>query len=123
MRIATFVISILLVIVMLLQSCAVFGLGSISDNLGSETGQSDTTSGGAVGILSALTAFIGMAFVLKKPTVSLVMYAISALFAFIASTSGFSDMNIWGVVLLILAGMAFFSRQELRKEEAAKTNL
>lgn len=120
MRIATFVISILVIIVMLLQSCAVFGLGSVADTLGGEEEPSEATSGGAVGIVAALAAFIGMAFVLKMPTVALIAYIVAALLAFAASALGFGDMTIWGVVLLILAGMSFWSRRELRKEQAGE---
>ena len=119
MRIATFVLSVLVVIIMLLQSCLVFGCSSISDSLSDAEEASDSTGGGAVGVLAALCAFVGMAFVLKLPVVSIVLYLLGALFAFLASTTGFSDMTIWGVALVVLAVLAFFARRELKREAKA----
>ena len=110
MRVATFVLSVLIVGVMLLQSCAVYGLGSMADALSEKpTGYGDM---GAAGIVVALAAFVGMAFVLKKPLVAFVSYGLAALLAFGVGALGFSDMNIWGVVLIGLALMALWGKRE-----------
>lgn len=118
MKIAVFVISILVIIVMLLQSCAVFGLSSVSDSLEGTTDPSDTTSGGAMGIAAALAAFVGMAFVLAMQRVALIAYLLGAIFAFMGGALGFSDMTMWGVVLLILAAMTWYARRQEQKSAA-----
>lgn len=119
MRIATFVIGLFVSLVILLQSCTIYGLGSIGESFGS-TEAGEISGSGAVGILAALAAFVATAFVLRMPTVSLLLYVIAALFGFAASASGFSDMRIWGIGMLILAGMSYWGRRELRKEQADK---
>lgn len=118
MKIAVFIVSILVIIVMLFQSCAIFGLGSLSDSLGGEEEPSEITSGGAVGILAVILAFLGMAFVLGMQRTSSILYTLAALSAFLAGSLGFSDMTVWGVILLLLAAGAWWSGRQERKAQA-----
>ena len=120
MRVATFVISIVVVVVMFFQSCAVYGLSSISDTLGGQETPSDITSGGALGIFVTILAFLGMAFVLKLPAVSVFLYAIATIFAFLSASTGFSDMTIWGVVLAVLTLFSILAWREQKKARSEK---
>jgi hypothetical protein len=109
-RIATMVLSLILMLVVGAQSCAV----SIGDSLGNAKA---STQSGVIGLLIAFLFLVAGAFALSFPLVS-------GLFGLIAeSTTSFSDLTIWGVVSLILAVFSFFGWREKRRrrrEEAAR---
>lgn len=115
MKIATGIISIFLMFVIGLQSCAVsFG--------GALTSDKDISGAGSIGILVALLFLLAGAFAFKLPKVSMVIFCIAALFAFIAGASKFTDMKVWGVVSLILGVMSYFAgRKKKAKTEATET--
>ena len=108
MRIATMIISLLLMVVVGLQSCTVY-VG------GSATGQEKLSQGGAVGLLVAFLFLIAGAFALAFPLVSLIAFVLAALMALVAYSVGFSDMWIWAIVAVVLAAMSFFGFREKRK--------
>lgn len=96
------------------QSCAVYGLSSLAN-------RQDTVGAGAVGIVVAFLFLVGGAFVMALPIVSTIIFVLAALSAFLAgTTSGFSDMTIWGFVSLALAAMSFLGWRELRRRRLAQ---
>jgi hypothetical protein len=116
-RIATMVLSLILMLVVGAQSCAV----SIGDSLGNAKA---STQGGVIGLLIAFLFLVAGAFALSFPLVSTIAFLVSGLFGLIAgSTTSFSDLTIWGVVSRILAVFSFFGWREKRRrrrEEAAR---
>ena len=117
MRIATMILSLILMLVVGGQSCAVsFGEAA----LGTKAAQ----QGGPIGLVMAFLFLVGGAFALAFPLVSLIAFSFAGVFGLAggASTS-FGDLTIWGVVSLILAVFSYFGWREKRKrrrEEAAR---
>lgn len=112
MRVATMVIALALMFLVGMQSCTVMVGGEMMDD-------SATSEGGAVGVLVAFLFLLGGAFSLGKPFVSMIVFALAALFGFGAgATSEFSDMSIWGGVSTILAVMSYFGHRGLQKAES-----
>ena len=120
MRIATLILGIFVVIIMLFQSCAVACLGSVSDSLAEKKTPSETTTGGAFGIMAAVCAIIGAAFVLKVPIVSIVAFLLGALLAGMGPQYKYADGAVWAWVLGILAVFSLFAYIGLRRERRAK---
>ncbi len=115
MRIATLIIGLILMFVIGIQGCLV-GAG------GAFLGDEQLSGGGGMGFLAALLAGIAAAFSLAKPLVSMIIFIIGAIVSFIAASSGFSDMNVWGVLLLILALFSYFGHRELKNKNPQSTN-
>lgn len=113
MRIAVLVLALCLTMIVGLQSCAVMVGGSMAAN-------DNLAGGGAIGLLLAFLFVLGAAFAMGLPRVSMVLFAVAALFGYIAAGTGFGDMAIWGTVALILAVMSYFGYRELGKAKAAK---
>lgn len=104
------VISLCLMLIIGLQSCAV-GVG------GSILGEEDLSQGGSVGIFIALLYIIGAAFSIGKPIVSTIVFGIAAFFAFtVGVTTSFSDMKVWSFVSLVLSILSYFGQKELQKK-------
>jgi len=84
-------LSLVLMVLVSAQSCAVYVGGSALDQQGA-------AEGGALGLLVALLFLVGGAFAMPFPLASLVAFLLSGLLglASVASTS-FSDLTIWGV--------------------------
>jgi hypothetical protein len=102
-KIASGIISLLLGCVILFQSCAVAGLGSI---VAPESGT------GAIGMLLGVLLMISGAFSFQLPKVSTVLCVISALLALMEAANDFGDMKFWAVVCLGLAVMNFFAARK-----------
>jgi hypothetical protein len=116
-RIATMILSLILMLLLGAQSCAASLGGAALKAKGIE-------QGGAVGILMTFLFLIGGAFALSFPLVSMLAFFFAGVFGLAggASTS-FGDLTIWGVVSLILAVFSYFGWREKRKrrrEEAAR---
>ena len=108
MRIATLIIALMMMVIVGVQSCAVYLGGGL-------TQQQGLSQSGAVGLVVALLFLVGGAFVLAFPLVSLASFALAALMTLVGWNSGFSDMKIWFFVCLILAVMSFFGFREKRR--------
>jgi hypothetical protein len=116
-RIATLILSLILILVVGTQSCVV-SLGDAA--LGTKSAQ----QGGPIGLVMAFLFLVGGAFALAFPLVSLIAFFFAGVFGLAggASTS-FGDLTTWGLVSLILAVFSFFGWREKRKrrrEEAAR---
>jgi hypothetical protein len=113
MRIAVTIISLALMLVVFLQSCAA--------SVGGSLGEDESLSGaGALGFLVGLLYLLGGAFALGLPRVSIIVFAIAALIGVLTgATTDFRDLIIWGVVAAILALMSLRAyRTKLRDDEA-----
>jgi hypothetical protein len=101
MRIAVLIISLILMLLVGLQSCAIFALSGVSS-------KPDTAAGGAVGVFVAFMFLLGAAFVLKFPFVSVIAFGLGGVAGLAAgATTSFSDMTMWGYAGLILAALSF----------------
>jgi hypothetical protein len=108
MRIATFIIGLLVFFLMLGYSCLMFFVGGVA-GFGA--------IGGAIGAVAALLSFLGLAFVLRLPGVAAALYLSSAFLALLAEAADFPGGMIWGLALAVLAGMAWISRAEPQGDE------
>lgn len=109
MRLATTIISLILMLVVGLQSCTVFVGSSVLED-------ESAAEGGAIGVLVTLLFLIGGAFAIPFPLVSLISFLAAGLFAVAAgSTTTFTDLTIWGVTALVLALLSFLGVREKRK--------
>jgi hypothetical protein len=116
-RIATMILSLILMLVVGAQSCAV-SLGDAALNTKA------SSQGGPIGLFMAFLFLVGGAFALALPFVSVLAFGFADIIAIAgrASTS-FGDLTIWGIVSLILAVFSYFGWREKRKrrrEEAAR---
>jgi hypothetical protein len=116
-RIATMILSLILMLVVGAQSCAV-SLGDAA--LKTKAAE----QGGPIGLVMAFLFLVGGAFALAFPLVSLVAFFLAGVFGLAGGGStSFGDLTIWGVVSLVLAVFSYFGWREKRKrrrEEAAR---
>lgn len=114
-RLATLIISLVLMVGLFVQSLLASAGGALIEDKGVE-------ESGAVGILVALGFLLGAAFVMALPRVSVAVFALSGVIAFMGSGS-FPDLVIWGVVSLVLALMSWFGYREKRGKRAPDTSV
>jgi len=108
MNVAAGIISLLLSIAILFQSCAVYELSSLAES-------QNNSEAGALGVFVAFLYMVGGAFSFKLPKVAASIMAVSGALAFLgAMGSDFSDLYIWGVLAL---GIAFMNYQSWRKTQ------
>ena len=108
MRVAATILSLVLMVVVGVQSCAVY-LG------GSAMGEPGTAEGGALGLLVALLFLVGGAFAMPRPLVSFVAFFASGVIGLAGgATTSFADLTIWGGASLVLAGLSFLGVREKR---------
>lgn len=123
MRIAVLIISLCLVAVIGLQSCAVYGLTGATLKLGEIVPQTEglddaskTQESAAIGVVVAFLFLLGRAFIMGAPTVSITLFSVAALLGF-ASSSAFPDLQVWGGIALALAVMSLLGRQEAARKK------
>lgn len=110
MKLAAGLIGIFLSLLVMLQACAIFAGGSVTQN--------ETIGGaGAVGLVVGFLYFLGGAFSFGLPIVAVVIYALAGLLA-LAIAGDFPDMQIWAWVSFALAAMAFFAWRSARRKAA-----
>jgi hypothetical protein len=115
-RIATMILSLVLMLVVGAQSCAV----SVGDEM---LGEKAATQGGPIGLIIAFLFLLGGAFALVFPLVSLAAFVLAGLLGLAGGgTTSFGDLTVWGVVSLILAVFSF-SVGERSVRGAAKKRL
>jgi hypothetical protein len=109
MKIATGIISLIIGLIVFLQSCAV-GIGGaiFADEVSSQSG--------SVGLFVAFLLWIAGAFAFALPKVAMVISAIAGIFALMnGATSDYADMTVWGVIAFILAILEFFAGRKPKK--------
>jgi len=121
MRLATLIISLILSLVVFVQSCA----AAIGGSLGEEFGESkaeiteaqDLSAAAGFGVLAALLWIVGAGLVMARPKASLWLYAVAAFFLVIAGTAGYGDGYVWAVASAIFALMSWRGIRERREKE------
>ena len=114
MKIATGIISLVLMIVVGLQSCGVAVGSSILHEQSGSTGAS-------LGAFVAFMFLLGGAFAFAKPFVSMFFFALAAIFGWAGgATTMYSDLTIWGFASLILGILSFFAWRSDRKKKRDK---
>lgn len=109
MKIATGIISLIIGLIVFLQSCAV-GIG------GAVLADETTSQSGSVGLFVAFLLWIAGAFAFALPKVAMVISAIAGIFALMnGATSDYADMTVWGVIAFILAILEFFAGRKPKK--------
>jgi hypothetical protein len=125
MRKVTLILGLLIVLVLLLQSCASAGISSHSPSISEDDPRSASAVAGGVGLVAALYGIIGLAFVLTVPWVSVLAFALAALLAALGPVLGFPDGKGWAVALGMLSIFALIGHTKLRRKkrrEQAQTN-
>ena len=127
MRIAVLIIGLVLMFVIGVQSCSVTVGGEVVTGL-SETEEEreegeDLSAGGGAGIVVALLYLLGSALVFAKAKLSMWLFIVAAAVAFIGATTGFTDLVVWGVVALGLAGMCYMAARKDREPRATRVPL
>ena len=121
MRRATQIISLVLMVALGIQSCAVAVGGSATEELSTNAADRqdghDLAGGGAMGMLAALLWLIAAAFVMSKPKGATWLYGIAALFCAIGAGTGFSDLWIWMIVSIVFAAMSWRGIGEKERRE------
>lgn len=125
MRRATQIISLVLMVILGIQSCAVSVGGSAVESLSTTSAEQqqgeDLAGAGAAGVLAAFLWLVGAAFVMSRPKVAMWLYGSAALMCLIGATAGFSDLWIWMVVSIGFATMSWRGISEkARAEEDAR---
>ena len=121
MRRATQIISLVLMVVLGIQSCAVFVGGSAVEGLSTTAAEQqegqDLAGAGAFGGLAALLWLIGAAFVMSRPKAATWLYGAASAMCLIGATAGFEDLWIWMVVSIIFTLMSWRGIGERREQE------
>ena len=103
MKIATGIITLVLMFIVGIQSLAVAAGASLANMKHAE-------QGGSVGIFGAFLFLVGGAFAFGVPLVAAIIMIVAGIFAVAAGASTpFHDLVIWGVLAFILAGMSLLS--------------
>jgi hypothetical protein len=100
MRLATLILSLILMIVVVFQSCTLGAFGTVTNN-------TVDTGAASSGMGIALLFLIGGAFVLPFPLVSTVVFALAGLIGSTAETGKFADLRAWGWISFLFAAMSF----------------
>lgn len=121
MRLATLIISLVLVVISGVQSCAVAVGGSIAQDLSTAASDKqkaeDLAGAGGLGVFAALLWVVGAGFVMAKPKVSLWVFGIASLLWVGAGAAGFTDAYFWMVASIIFAVMSWRGMKEKRKKD------
>jgi hypothetical protein len=111
------ILSLILMVVVGAQSCAV----SLGDSLANTKA---AEQGGPIGLVMAFLFLVGGAFAMAFPLVSLICFVAAGLFGLAGGgTTSFGDLTIWGIVSLVLAVFSYFAWREKRnkrREEASR---
>lgn len=111
MRIATFILSFVPVLLMACQGVTVLFGGTLYNSFAeNRPGSMASAEAGWGGLLVTLVAFVGTAFTLTWPKVATVFFALAGYLA-LQLPAAYNDLRIFAYALFVLAIMAFFSRR------------
>lgn len=121
MRLATLIISLILSLVVFLQSCAATVGGALGEEFGEGNAEiteaQDLSAGGAFGMFAAFFWIVGAGLVIAKPKASMWLYGVAALCLLIAGSAGYGDGYIWAGASVIFALMSWRGIRERRDKE------
>ncbi len=106
------VLSLVLTVVVFIQSCAVAFSGSIAED-------EDMAGGGGIGIFVGLLWLVGAGLVLGLPKAAMWVFSGAALLGLIGATAGgFPDLWVWTVVSAVFALMSWRGIKEKNEKDA-----
>lgn len=111
MRIATLIISLLIGLLLFIQS---FGILALSD------AESATYGAGAVGLIMAFMWLLGAGLVLAFPMASGILFGLSAVLGLLVPTGAFGDLRFHGGVAVVLMVMAALGYRDKQKQDREK---
>ena len=118
MRLATLIISLVLMAIAGLQSCAIAIGGGVAEDLSTAAKDKkeaeDLAGAGAMGVLAALMWLVAAGLVMSRPRASMWIFGVAAGFWLIAGTAGFTDGFIWMAASIVFALM---SRRGIREKQ------
>ncbi len=124
MRLATLIVSVVLMLIAGIQSCAVALGGSAAESLSTAAHDKqqakDIAGAGSAGVFAVLLWLVAAAFVMSKPRVSMWLFGGAALILLGAGAGGFTDAFIWAVASAIFAVMSWRGVTEKEKDESQK---
>ncbi len=110
MRIAVLIVTLCLVLLLGMQSCAVIVGGGMTES-------EELSGAGALGLLMSLLFIFGAALVFGYPKVSMAIFICAALLGWIgAAGSEFKDLYLWAWAALGLAAMSLGGARELKRK-------
>jgi hypothetical protein len=116
------IISLVLMLILGVQSCAVAVGGSLAEDLSTAASEKEEASNiagaGACGMLAAFLWLIAAAFVLNRPRTSMKLFIAAAVFCLIGAVAGFTDLWFWMVASLVFAWMSRRGDAEKSEKEA-----
>ena len=117
MRVAVLVLSLLLMVVILFQSCAAGAVGVINSAIGKDAAETARFSqAGEIGFVVAFLFLVGGAFAIGVPLVSFVVFLIAGVLAFgAARTTAFKAPEVWSWVSVVLAALSFWGWRDKRR--------
>jgi hypothetical protein len=123
MRLATLIISLVLMLVAGVQSCAVVAGGSLAEDLSTVAEEQEAGSAlaaaGAFGLLGALSWLVAGALVMGRPRASMWIFGGSTLLWLIAGSSGFADAWFWLIASVIFSIMSWRGISERERLDPA----
>ncbi|MGI8623809.1 MAG: hypothetical protein ACR2NB_10080 [Solirubrobacteraceae bacterium] len=121
MRLATLIISLVLMLISGIQSCAVAAGGSLAADLSTAAKDkqeaADLSGAGGAGVLAALMWLVAAGLVMSRPKASTWIFGVASLFWLGAGAAGFSDGFIWMVASLIFTAMSWRGIKEFEATE------
>jgi hypothetical protein len=109
MRIALGIVGIFLSMVMMLQSCAITGVGGLTDDI-------EFGAAGALGVFAGFIFFVAAALSFSLPRAAGIVFLLSALLA-VAGAQEFPDLSIWATLALIMGTFALISGYMAKKKK------
>jgi hypothetical protein len=110
MRIAVLIIGLVLSFGLFWQSVLITGLSDAAND-------EQTQGAGAIGVLMAIIWLVACGFVLPKPRISMMLFAIAALLG-VAGWSDFSDLKVWSGISVALAILSYFGYRGKMKQQS-----
>ena len=115
------IISLVLMVIAGIQSCAIAAGGSIAEDLSTAAADKkeaqDIAGAGSMGVLAALMWLVAAGLVMSKPRASMWIFGVASFFWLIAGTAGFSDGYIWMAASLAFTAMSWRGIREKREKE------
>jgi len=117
------IISLVLMLVLGVQSCGVAAGGSIggalSDSAADQKAAEELEGAGGIGLFAALLWLVAAAFVLSKPRVSMWVFGVAGLLCLLGgATSEFTDLWGWAVASFAFAAMSWRGIKEKVDKDA-----
>ena len=116
MRIAALIFGIVVGIIAFFQSIAAAFVSDVVGLLGETESAEDLSSAAGGGMIASLITIVAAGLVLKFPRAGLILFTLAAAIAIpTGATSEFSDLTVWGSLMIVCAVFAFFGQPAPRR--------